>query len=294
MKGELSSVGEGASGKDVKLEFMPLDLASLSSVKQFTVAFLERNLPLHILINNAGIAWLPLEKTEDGYELHMQVNHLSHFLLTLELLPVLESTGRETGDVRVVFVSSSTHSWASWDPDSLTGVTNYSRLKTYPKTKLYNIMAAHAFQRRLPDSAITFSSLHPGMVSSYPSEKVNTSIVQGFSDFKTLKYLAGSFMWVARTPKEGAATSINCAVNPQLNSRQCLYYDSCRPTNSSADSRNEGYQEVLWEKSIEMVKHFLSSATLAKYGGAGSPSSAPPQTEQTEPKTTPLPAEDSH
>ena len=71
-----------------------------------------------------------------------QVNHLSHFLLTLELLPVLESTGRETGDVRVVFVSSSTHSWASWDPDSLTGVTNYGRLKAYPKTKLYNVSAA--------------------------------------------------------------------------------------------------------------------------------------------------------
>ena len=70
------------------------------------------------------------------------MNHLSHFLLTLELLPVLESTGRETGDVRVVFVSSSTHSWASWDPDSLTGVTNCSRLKTYPKTKLYNVSAA--------------------------------------------------------------------------------------------------------------------------------------------------------
>ena len=66
MKGELSSVGEGASGKEVKLEFMPLDLASLSSVKQFTVAFLERNLPLHILINNAGIAWLPLGKLPDS------------------------------------------------------------------------------------------------------------------------------------------------------------------------------------------------------------------------------------
>ena len=70
-----------------------------------------------------------------------QVNHLSHFLLTLELLPVLESTGRETGDVRVVFVSSAVHSWTSWDPDSLTGVTDYGRLKAYPKSKLYNVSA---------------------------------------------------------------------------------------------------------------------------------------------------------
>ena len=90
MKGELSSEGSETE-KEVKLEFLPLDLASLTSVKQFTVAFQERNLPLHILINNAGIAWMPLgkfsldyllteavcvvviEKTEDGHEIHMQV-----------------------------------------------------------------------------------------------------------------------------------------------------------------------------------------------------------------------------
>ena len=55
-------IGLAGSGREVKLEFMPLDLASLSSAKQFVVSFREKNLPLHILINNAGIAWLPLGK----------------------------------------------------------------------------------------------------------------------------------------------------------------------------------------------------------------------------------------
>ena len=57
IKAELAS---GRDGKQVKLEFMALDLASLSSVKEFTVAFQGKNLPLHILVNNAGIAWVPL------------------------------------------------------------------------------------------------------------------------------------------------------------------------------------------------------------------------------------------
>ena len=57
IKAELAS---GRDGKQVKLEFMALDLASLSSVKEFTVAFQGKNLPLHILINNAGIASVPL------------------------------------------------------------------------------------------------------------------------------------------------------------------------------------------------------------------------------------------
>ena len=50
----------GNDEKQVNLEYMHLDLASLSSVKQFVVDFQEKNLPLHILINNAGIAWVPL------------------------------------------------------------------------------------------------------------------------------------------------------------------------------------------------------------------------------------------
>jgi NAD(P)-dependent dehydrogenase (short-subunit alcohol dehydrogenase family) len=136
-------IGSESGGREVRLEFMHLDLASLSSAKQFAVSFLEKNLPLHILINNAGIAWVPLEKSEDGYELHLQVNHLSHFLLTLELLPVLQSTARETGDVRVVCVSSVVHGWTDWDPDNMNAERDYSRYKFYFKSKLYNVCCVY-------------------------------------------------------------------------------------------------------------------------------------------------------
>ena len=72
----------------------------------------------------------------------MQVNHLSHFLLTLELLPVLQSTARETGDVRVVCVSSVVHGWTDWDPDNMNAERDYSRYKFYLKSKLYNVCCA--------------------------------------------------------------------------------------------------------------------------------------------------------
>ena len=64
---------------------------------------------------------------------------MAHFLLTLELLPILESTARETGDVRVVLVASAAHKWVNWDPDNMNGEREYSRLKFYPKSKLYNV-----------------------------------------------------------------------------------------------------------------------------------------------------------
>ena len=52
-------VSAESPGKEVKVEFMALDLASFQSTKEFTVAFREKNLPLHILVNNAGVAWIP-------------------------------------------------------------------------------------------------------------------------------------------------------------------------------------------------------------------------------------------
>ena len=88
----------------------------------------------HGPLYRAGDASLPLP---------LQVNHLGHFLLTLELLPVLQTTARESGDVRVVCVSSLTHSWYNWEPNNMNAETDYSRLKFYPKSKLYNVSAVY-------------------------------------------------------------------------------------------------------------------------------------------------------
>ena len=101
-----TEVSETQPDKTINVEFMRLDLSSLKSVKQFIVDFKQRNLPLHLLINNAGIALVLEGTTEDGFENHFQVNHLGHFLLTLELLPVVLSSAP---DARIIFVSSETH-----------------------------------------------------------------------------------------------------------------------------------------------------------------------------------------
>ena len=68
---------------------MELDLGSLNSVRYFARSFKEKGLPLHILVNNAGIMLPPYGTTEDGFELQFGVNHLGHFALTNLLLDEL-------------------------------------------------------------------------------------------------------------------------------------------------------------------------------------------------------------
>lgn len=83
-----------------------LDLSSLKSVRDCAKNLLTKEATIHILVNNAGVAMIPYEKTKDGIEMTFQTNHLSHFLLTLLLLPKMQSS---SPGCRIVNVSSITY-----------------------------------------------------------------------------------------------------------------------------------------------------------------------------------------
>lgn len=87
-------------------EALPLDLNSLSSVRQFAETILNKNIPIHRLINNAGVMFAPFQLTTDGYECQFQTNYLSHFLLTTLLQPALNLGGKPSSPSRVINVSS--------------------------------------------------------------------------------------------------------------------------------------------------------------------------------------------
>ena len=68
-----------------------------------------------------------------------KANHLGHFMLTLELLPTLLDTAGSCGDCRIIFVSSSAHGMANWEPENTNAGQQYSRFKFYCNSKLYNV-----------------------------------------------------------------------------------------------------------------------------------------------------------
>mmetsp|Transcript_9581 Transcript_9581/g.17799 ORF Transcript_9581/g.17799 Transcript_9581/m.17799 type:complete len:332 (-) Transcript_9581:45-1040(-) len=90
-------------GKFVDIE---CDLQSFDSVRRAITEIKERYQKIYCLCNNAGIMASPDDATGDGYDVQMQTNHLSHFLLTAELFPLLEAEAREKGDARIVNHSS--------------------------------------------------------------------------------------------------------------------------------------------------------------------------------------------
>ncbi|KAK9195812.1 hypothetical protein WN943_003937 [Citrus x changshan-huyou] len=98
-----------------RVDTLKLDLSSIASIKDFAQNFIALNLPLNILINNAGIMFCPYQISEDGIEMQFATNHIGHFLLTNLLLDTMNRTAKETGiegrSGRTVNLSSIAHQY---------------------------------------------------------------------------------------------------------------------------------------------------------------------------------------
>jgi retinol dehydrogenase 12 len=211
-----------------------LDLADLDSVRACAAAFLARDEPLHVLINNAGLAGRH-GLTRQGFELMFGTNHLGHFLLTELLLPRLRSDAPS----RVVTVSSDAHyqpreiDWAALRRrgHGLTG------MREYGVSKLCNVLFTQELARRLAGTGVTTYAVHPGMVASDIWRRVPWPV----RPLVTARMLS---------VEEGAKTSLYCATSPELADQSGLFYDKCAERKPSRYATPELAQE-LWRRSEE-------------------------------------------
>jgi NAD(P)-dependent dehydrogenase (short-subunit alcohol dehydrogenase family) len=227
----------------VDLRFLPLDLADLESVRQAAVIFLQMKLPLHVLVNNAGVMMGQKTMTTDGYELMMQANHLAHFLLTLLLLPKLKESGG-----RVVTVTSSTYCLAKngFDFEDIfcNSTRKYTLFGQYAQSKLANILFAKELARRHPD--ILSCAAHPGLV--------RTDVVRNMPWY--LYYpntIFGVFVAaLQKKPKQGAYTSVWCAAS-KASPENGSYCVNCKVQETNNHATNVENAKRLWDLSEELV-----------------------------------------
>lgn len=169
-KGEatLARLREEAPG--VRAEAAVLDLASLASVREFAAKELERQRPLHVLINNAGVMALPRRTlTADGFEMQFGTNVLGHFALTGLLWPAIERAESGPGEApRIVTIASIAHKRTHLNLDDLQSERSYSPMRAYQQSKLANLMLALQMSRRLraKGSSIRSVAAHPGVAST--------------------------------------------------------------------------------------------------------------------------------
>jgi retinol dehydrogenase 12 len=222
-------------GNGADAAFLPLDLGSLESVRACAASFLEQDLPLDLLINNAGIAG-PRGLTPEGFELTFGVNHVGHFLLTSLLLDAL----KRAAPARIVTVSSKAHYRAPGiDFEAVRRPTaSFTAVPEYGVSKLANILFTKELARRLEGSGVTTYALHPGVVASDIWRRIPWPA----------RSIAKAFMI---STEEGAKTTLHCATSPEAAKETGLYYDRCRPKQPSKHAEDEALAAELWRRSVE-------------------------------------------
>ena len=226
------------TGND-QVDLMLADLSSQKAIRQVAAEFLARNLPLHVLLNNAGIVNLRRELTVDGIEATFAVNHLAYFLLTVLLLNRL----KESVPARIVNVASDAHAWGTMKFDDLGGERNYGLRQSYGQSKLANILFTYELARKLDGTNVAANCLHPGAIGTGLGK--NNGLLG-----RIIVPIVGL---VLKTPEQGARTSVYLASSPDVEGVNGKYYVDCREVRSSAESYDQGAARNLWEVSAKMT-----------------------------------------
>ncbi|XP_036145452.1 retinol dehydrogenase 12 isoform X2 [Monomorium pharaonis] len=218
-----------------------LDLCSLKSVKDCAKNLLTNEAAIHILINNAGTS-VPYEKTEDGHEIILQVNYLSHFLLTLLLLPKMQLS---SPNCRIVNLSSIAHINGDIDFYDINSEKSYTQYRSYARTKLASVLFTKELAHRLKEAnihGINVYSLHPGLIMTSVLRNVLNAIFLG----TVIDFVLKLFY---KNVEEGAQTTIYCSVDEKAANETGFYYSNCGIATASPKANDRQYAKKLWDVS---------------------------------------------
>ncbi|XP_047328235.1 short-chain dehydrogenase TIC 32 B, chloroplastic-like [Impatiens glandulifera] len=239
---------------DSEIIVMKLDLSSISSVQDFVAEFISLDLPLNLLVNNAGKFCYNYAVSEDAIEMTFATNHLGHFLLTKLLLKKMVETAEATGTQgRIVNLTSGIHSWFSGDMiHYLTLITknrsHYDPTRAYALSKLANVLHTKELAKRLKEmkANVTANCVHPGVVKTRLNREREGSITD-------LVFLLGSKLF--KTIPQGAATTCYVATHPRLERVSGKYFMDCNEASPSTKpaTRTPAESTRLWCVSEAML-----------------------------------------
>ncbi|CAL5440336.1 unnamed protein product [Camellia sinensis] len=244
------------SNASLNVDVMELNLLSLESVVRFSESWNSLSKPLNILINNAGIFSIgePQKFSSNGYETHMQVNHLGPALLSVLLLPSL----KRGAPSRIINVNSVMHFIGYVDTNDMNFATRrseFSSLKGYSSSKLAQVKFSSILQKHIPaEAGISIVCAAPG--------SVQTNVARDLPKIVQVAYHMVPFFLFS--PEEGSRSALLAATDPDIlkcctklkadESPVCAYISyNCRPTSPSNEAHRTGTSQLVWEKTLDMV-----------------------------------------
>jgi NAD(P)-dependent dehydrogenase (short-subunit alcohol dehydrogenase family) len=246
-----------------RAHLLELDLNSLASVRKCADTFLARSDSLNVLITNAGVMSTPEGRTVDGFETQFGTNHLAHFLLIQLLLPTLIKSASPEFQSRVVVLSSAAHRHGGINFSNLSFEGEYNPWTAYGQSKTANLYTASELDRRYGNQGVHAWSVHPGLIYTGLMKFLGKEMLEQWGQNPDVTK-------INKNPEQGAATSVWAATAKVLEGQGGRYLEDCqisKPADAEATLSDPGYaahaydekkEGLLWEKSLELVKSFLS------------------------------------
>jgi NAD(P)-dependent dehydrogenase (short-subunit alcohol dehydrogenase family) len=218
---EWVELGEAAGRIDV----VAMDLARLDSVRRAGRAIAQRHPRVDILVNNAGVMFTPQATTADGFELQFGVGHLGHFLLTTLLLEPLRAAAAESGDARVVTVSSDAHRRWGIDLDDINfDRRGYDTFAAYGQAKSANVLMTIELHRRFAADGITALAVHPGTCATRLSRYMDRATAKKLFSMSSTTFAPENM----KSVPQAAATTVWAATEPSLVTHGGSYLADCQ------------------------------------------------------------------
>ena len=219
-KNEGAATGIRAAHPNAQLEFLDVDLGSLESVRSATRGFVAAGGPLHGVVANAGIMATPFALSTDGFESQFAVDHLGHFMLVRELLPMLAASA----PARVVCVSSAGHRMGDIDLDDLNFERRpYEPFLAYGAAKSANVLHAVELDRQWKDRGVRGIAIHPGGIHTELGRYMTPEVIKAL--MSRMEGGGSSFSW--KSIPQGAATQVWALTSPFLEGRGGMYCEDC-------------------------------------------------------------------
>ncbi|XP_033334146.1 retinol dehydrogenase 12 [Megalopta genalis] len=233
--------------KNGKAKVYRIDNASLESVKQFAAQIKKDYTEIHVLINNAGIMFTPYSETAEGFEVQWGVNYLSHFLLTILLLPLLKAGGVKSSQQssRIVNVSSCAHLLGKINFKDINNKHRFITMSAYGQSKLAQVVSTKKLQKLVKEAGynINVYSVHPGIVCT------DLFVHSFIYKYKLL------LPFIFKSPRQGATSIVYAAVNKAIENNGGMYISNCLPSPEHPDALDTSIQDKLLDLSLQQVQH---------------------------------------
>ncbi len=223
---------------DAGIAIVLCDFSIQKEIHKAAEEITSRYKKIDVLINNHGFIASERNETVDGLEETFAVNHIGYFLFTNLLLDNIKAAKK----ARIVNVASDAHRAGEFDPENIQLQENFSPMKAYGNSKLFNILFTKELADRLKDSDVTANSLHPGVISS--------NFGQSGEWYVSLFYkVFGVFM---TSNKEGAETSVYLASSDEVENANGAYFKNKKAVAPKKQARDMEAAKKLWEISEEL------------------------------------------